>query len=124
MALASFNEKLLLSNGICISPLKGQGNSQTPQGRSLRDVVYDINNEQDLRDYVTSYAPRAQQKQGEAHYEPHHVRRGFIQWLQDFLINRRVSNQPNRLCHNLPIDKLSQYLPSSNIKHSKHRRIC
>ncbi|MCJ1473426.1 hypothetical protein MMC13_002077 [Lambiella insularis] len=69
---AAFNEKLLLSNGICISPLKGQGNIPAPQVRSLRDVVYEINNEQDLRDYVTSYAPKVQQEQGEVQYEPHH----------------------------------------------------
>ncbi|MCJ1396274.1 hypothetical protein MMC18_009163 [Xylographa bjoerkii] len=69
---ASFNEKLLLSNGLRISPLKGQGNALGSQARSLRDVVYDVNNERDLREYVTSFAPRIQQKQGEVQYEPHH----------------------------------------------------
>ncbi|MCJ1421241.1 hypothetical protein MMC32_007603 [Xylographa parallela] len=69
---ASFNEKLLLSNGLRISPLKGQGIAPGSQPRGLRDVVYEVNNERDLRDYVTSCAPRIQQKQGEVQYEPHH----------------------------------------------------
>jgi len=34
--------------------------------------VYEVNNERDLRDYVTSFAPRIQQKPGEVQYEPHH----------------------------------------------------
>ncbi|MCJ1288349.1 hypothetical protein MMC26_007704 [Xylographa opegraphella] len=69
---ASFNEKLLLSNGLRICPLKSQGNALGSQTRSLRDVVYEISNERDLRDYVSSYAPRIPQKQGEVQYEPHH----------------------------------------------------
>ncbi|MCJ1403893.1 hypothetical protein MMC11_007116 [Xylographa trunciseda] len=69
---ASFNEKLLLSNGLRISPLKGQLSAPGSQARSLRDIVYEVNDEQDLRDYVTSFAPRILQKPGEVQYEPHH----------------------------------------------------
>ncbi|MCJ1294874.1 hypothetical protein MMC34_006433 [Xylographa carneopallida] len=69
---ASFNEKLLLSNGLRVSPLKSQSDTTGTQPRSLRDVVYEVNNERDLRDYVTSRAPRVHQRQGEVQYEPHH----------------------------------------------------
>lgn len=45
---ASFNEKLLLSNGLTISPIKGQGSS----GRSLREIASSVNNEKDARDFI------------------------------------------------------------------------
>ncbi|KAI9050470.1 hypothetical protein LZ554_005633 [Drepanopeziza brunnea f. sp. 'monogermtubi'] len=51
---ASFNEKLLLSNGLNISPLKG--NDSISQPRSLREVVHAINNEKDLSKYISGFA--------------------------------------------------------------------
>ncbi|TDZ31598.1 putative Rho-GTPase-activating protein 7 [Colletotrichum spinosum] len=50
---ASFNEKLLLSNGLSISPIKGQGSQGGP--RSLREAVSAINNDKDLHDYLMSH---------------------------------------------------------------------
>ena len=70
---ASFNEKLLLSNGLCVSPLRGQNNLAGSHGRSLRDVVYQINNERDLRNYVVSFASKVGHKQAELKYERHPV---------------------------------------------------
>lgn len=70
---ASFNEKLLLSNGLCVSPLKGQNNISGPHGRSLRDVVYQIDNEWDLRNYVISFASQVGHKRAELRYERHPV---------------------------------------------------
>ncbi|KAL8839076.1 MAG: hypothetical protein Q9170_001912 [Blastenia crenularia] len=66
---ASFNEKLLLSNGLCVSPLKGQGNNQAQL--SLREVVFQINNGEDLNNYIASFSSRAGQRSAEVKYQPH-----------------------------------------------------
>ncbi|CAL8576198.1 Rho GTPase-activating protein [Xanthoria parietina] len=66
---ASFNEKLLLGNGLCVSPLKGQNNDQSP--RSLRDVVFQIDNTHDLNSYISSFSPRAGQRPADIRYQPH-----------------------------------------------------
>ncbi|KAL8722257.1 MAG: hypothetical protein Q9225_001244 [Loekoesia sp. 1 TL-2023] len=68
---ASFNEKLLLSNGLCVSPLKGQGSNQTQP--SLREVVFQINNAEDLNSYITSFSTKAGQRPVEVIYQPHPV---------------------------------------------------
>lgn len=72
MVPASFNEKLLLGNGICVSPLKGQNDPQAP--RSLRDVVYQIDNGRDLHDYLSSFASKIGPKSTDIRYERHPVR--------------------------------------------------
>ncbi len=59
---ASFNEKLLLSNGLSISPLKS---SQKPDLRSLREVVTAIDNERDLNDHLSSYHSKLPPRSGE-----------------------------------------------------------
>ena len=69
--VASFNEKLLLGNGLCVSPLKGQNNDQSP--RSLRDVVFQIDNTHDLNSYISSFSPRAGQRPADIRYQPHPV---------------------------------------------------
>ncbi|KAK0656791.1 hypothetical protein B0T16DRAFT_45806 [Cercophora newfieldiana] len=61
---ASFNEKLLLSNGLNISPLKN-----SPDARSLRETIMAIDNDRDLQDYLNSYYPRMPPKGGEPKYE-------------------------------------------------------
>ncbi|KAI4157407.1 MAG: hypothetical protein L6R39_000689 [Caloplaca ligustica] len=66
---ASFNEKLLLSNGLCVSPLKGQNNEQGQ--RSLREVVFQINNTEDLNSYIASFSNKAGQGVAEVRYQPH-----------------------------------------------------
>ena len=69
--LASFNEKLLLGNGLCVSPLNGQQNNQGP--RSLRDVTYHIDNTRDLENFVSSFASKAGVKNPDIRYERHPV---------------------------------------------------
>ena len=69
--LASFNERLLLSNGLCVSPLKGQSNDS--RSRSLRDVAYQIDNAKDLNNYVSSFASKVGNWE-EIKYERHPVR--------------------------------------------------
>ncbi|KAK0632229.1 hypothetical protein B0T14DRAFT_559943 [Immersiella caudata] len=61
---ASFNEKLLLSNGLSISPLKN-----TPEARSLRETILAIDNDRDLQDYINNYYSRMPPKGGEPKYE-------------------------------------------------------
>ena len=76
MSQATFNEKLLLGNGICVSPLKANDGPEaaTTQQRSLRDAVHSINNEQDLTGYIVSFAGRLGPGHPEPRYEKHHVR--------------------------------------------------
>ncbi|KAI4118641.1 MAG: hypothetical protein LQ345_001352 [Seirophora villosa] len=69
---ASFSEKLSLSNGLCVNPLKGHNSSQNQ--RSLRDVVFQINNTEDLNNYITSCSLKTGQRPAEARYQLHPVR--------------------------------------------------
>lgn len=65
---ASFNEKLLLSNGLSISPLKSSSDA-----RSLRECVLAIDNDRDLHDYISSYYLRMPPRGGEPKYEKNPV---------------------------------------------------
>lgn len=70
---ASFNEKLLLSNGLVISPLK----SATQPGqhsRSLKEIVQAIDNKKDLENYVFSFHTKVPAKSSEPKYERNPVR--------------------------------------------------
>lgn len=71
--IASFNEKLLLSNGLCVSPLKSLNNGQASATRSLRDVIYQIDNERDLTQFVASHASKVGPKRPDIKYERHPV---------------------------------------------------
>ncbi|KAK3074894.1 Rho GTPase-activating protein [Teratosphaeriaceae sp. CCFEE 6253] len=63
---AAFNEKLLLGNGIAVSPLGGDAGSQ----KSLRDVVYEIDNERDFHSYIGAHASKIP-RPTEIKYEQH-----------------------------------------------------
>ncbi|SPN99780.1 related to GTPase-activating protein beta-chimerin [Cephalotrichum gorgonifer] len=63
---ATFNEKHLLSNGLCISPIK---NGAAPQQRSLRQATAAIDNEKDLNEYLLAHHSRVPPGQGEVKYE-------------------------------------------------------
>lgn len=65
---ASFNEKLLLSNGLSVSPIQGPGQSSTSQ-RSLRQAASSIDNEKDLNDYVVAQVRSMPANTGEIKYE-------------------------------------------------------
>ncbi|KAH7333480.1 hypothetical protein BKA65DRAFT_403833 [Rhexocercosporidium sp. MPI-PUGE-AT-0058] len=68
---ASFNEKLLLSNGLNVSPLKGNESGNQP--RSLREAVYAIDNEKDLSSYISSFANKVPARNSEIRYEKNPV---------------------------------------------------
>ena len=67
MYVASFNEKLLLSNGLNISPLKDNEPGDHP--RSLREIVFAINNERDLSNYICSFRSKVPPQAPEIKYE-------------------------------------------------------
>ncbi|KAK0112220.1 hypothetical protein ONS96_001469 [Cadophora gregata f. sp. sojae] len=68
---ASFNEKLLLSNGLNVSPSKS--NETANQSRSLREAVYAINNERDLSNFISSFANKVPARTSEIKYEKNPV---------------------------------------------------
>ncbi|KAF7541048.1 hypothetical protein G7Z17_g12054 [Cylindrodendrum hubeiense] len=65
--LASYNEKLLLSNGLNVSPIKGPGGEGSQ--RSLRQAVSSIDNDKDLNAYVTAQYRNLPATSGEIKYE-------------------------------------------------------
>lgn len=69
---ASFNEKLLLSNGLSISPLKN-GNSSRPDSMSLREIVQQVDAQQDLSAFLRANHNKVPPRTGEPKYERHPV---------------------------------------------------
>lgn len=65
--VASFNEKLLLSNALNVSPMPGS--DQGKQARSLRHAVHAIDNEKDLSNYLSSFASKVPPRTAEIKYE-------------------------------------------------------
>ncbi|ERF76826.1 hypothetical protein EPUS_08006 [Endocarpon pusillum Z07020] len=68
---ASLNERLLLGNGLCVSPLKNQPSGIAPHTRSLREVAHNIDNEKDFRDYILIFSNKAGSRTSEIKYEKH-----------------------------------------------------
>ncbi|ORY67300.1 uncharacterized protein BCR38DRAFT_426629 [Pseudomassariella vexata] len=66
---ASFNEKLLLSNGLVISPLKSQSSLPGQHARSLKEVIQAVDNTKDLEDYLLGFYSRVPPKSLEPKYE-------------------------------------------------------
>lgn len=66
---ATFNEKLLLGNGLAVSPLadKAAPGSQ----RSMRDIIVDIDNDRDLYGYIGAHANKIPPRAEEIRYEKH-----------------------------------------------------
>ncbi|KAI8632753.1 hypothetical protein F5Y19DRAFT_328904 [Xylariaceae sp. FL1651] len=114
---ASFNEKLLLSNGLVISPLK----SVTLPGqysRSLKEVIHSIDNKKDLEDYITSYYTKLSPKTSEPKYErnpvlnPQH-NMSLNQMTQMHQQQARPQSQQQSQVQNLP--PLHTQMPSGSI---------
>lgn len=66
---ASFNEKLLLGNGLAVSPLT-EGDAPSSQ-KSLRELVIEIDNEKDFNNYIASYSGKVPPTPSEIKYEKH-----------------------------------------------------
>ncbi|KAF4914851.1 putative Rho-GTPase-activating protein 7 [Colletotrichum viniferum] len=88
---ASFSEKLLLSNGLSISPIKGQGSGGGP--RSLREAVMAINNEKDLSDVLMSHHSKLP-----ANNEIKYEKNPILATPR----NPNMSHQPNASVSNVP----------------------
>jgi hypothetical protein len=66
---ATFNEKLLLGNGLAVSPLT---DSDAPSAqKSLRELVIDIDNEKDFNSYIASHSGKVPPTPNEIKYEKH-----------------------------------------------------
>ncbi|KAK4495359.1 hypothetical protein PRZ48_013690 [Zasmidium cellare] len=65
---STFNEKLLLGNGLAVSPLTDGSGPRTQ--RSLRDLVLDIDNDKDFHSYVSSHSGKVT-RPSEIRYEQH-----------------------------------------------------
>ena len=89
---ASFNERLLLGNGLCVTPLRSQ---QEPVKRSLREVVSSIDNERDFNNYVSSFASKVANT-GDIKYERHPVRIRLWRDVTSVLTPRRLLYLTNR----------------------------
>ena len=64
---ASFEEKLLISNGLNINPLN-------PDARGLKEVMTGIYNDRDLNEYLLGQHKQLPPRQGEPKYERNPVR--------------------------------------------------
>ncbi|PSS03233.1 hypothetical protein BD289DRAFT_478703 [Coniella lustricola] len=69
---ASFNEKLLLSNGLSISPLKNSNGART-ESMSLREIVNNVDGQKDLSDFLCQNRNKVPPRTGEPKYERHPV---------------------------------------------------
>ncbi len=66
---ATFNEKLLLGNGLAVTPLQDKENASSQ--RSLRDIIYEIDNETDFNSYMRGHASKVPARPSDIKYEQH-----------------------------------------------------
>ncbi|KAJ5816792.1 hypothetical protein N7447_009025 [Penicillium robsamsonii] len=52
---ATFNEKLLLGQGLCVSPLKTDASNGPLAPKSLADVIRQVDNQRDLHEFILSH---------------------------------------------------------------------
>ncbi|KAI4717031.1 RhoGAP-domain-containing protein [Aureobasidium sp. EXF-10727] len=71
---ASFNEKLLLGNGIAVSPLPPTDPS-APVQHSLRDIVLQIDNKADFENYLSGHVSKVPNRISDIKYEQHYTLR-------------------------------------------------
>ena len=65
---ATFNERLMLGNGLLVSPLN---EPNAPQQRSMRDLVMHIDNQQDFQSYIRGHGAKIPPRSGEIEYRQH-----------------------------------------------------
>ncbi|KAJ5397135.1 hypothetical protein N7509_005248 [Penicillium cosmopolitanum] len=92
---ATFNEKLLLGQGLCVSPMKTDGASSIAP-KSLAEVVRQVDNEKDLHEYILSHEGNEGAVAGdEVKYEPHPTLGGGASTSsQPSTLNKRQSVLP------------------------------
>jgi Rho GTPase-activating protein RGD1 len=65
---AALSEKMLLGNGLCVSPLRSQAAGAS---KSLREIVQNVDNQRDFHDYILSFSAKAGSRQPDIKYEKH-----------------------------------------------------
>ncbi|KAJ5668025.1 uncharacterized protein N7477_006595 [Penicillium maclennaniae] len=92
---ATFSEKLLLSQGLCISPLKAGAETGAFAPKSLAEVVRQVDNQKDLHDYILSHEgnPGAVTSE-QVQYERHPTLGGAPASSQPSTANKRQSTIP------------------------------
>jgi hypothetical protein len=68
---ATFNEKLLLGNGLAVSPLSD--NNVPSAQKSLRELVIEIDNEKDFNNFIASHSGKVPPTPSEIKYEKHPI---------------------------------------------------
>ncbi|RMZ85392.1 hypothetical protein DV737_g731, partial [Chaetothyriales sp. CBS 132003] len=72
---AALSERLLLNNGLAVSPLKEPPSATASPSaagpKSLRELAHSINNQADLHDYILSFSSKVGAQPPEARYEQH-----------------------------------------------------
>lgn len=66
---ATFNEKLLLGNGLAVTPLPDKSTDQPT--RSLTNIVREIDNDTDFNSYMRGHMSKIPNRPGEIKYEQH-----------------------------------------------------
>ncbi|KAJ5460146.1 uncharacterized protein N7458_001698 [Penicillium daleae] len=67
---ATFSEKLLLGQGLCVSPMKAENGALVP--KSLAEVVHQVDNQKDFHDFILSHEGNPGAVSGpEVKYERH-----------------------------------------------------
>jgi Rho GTPase-activating protein RGD1 len=64
---ATFSEKLLLGNGLAVSPLPGG------ETKSLRDIIQGIDNDSDFHHFIAAQSAKVPARPSEIRYEQHHT---------------------------------------------------
>ena len=70
---AALNERLLLSNGLCVNPLSTEANGAGPKVKSMREVAQSINHTRDLHQHVLENQTPMDARTPELRYEKHHA---------------------------------------------------
>lgn len=92
--VANFNEKLLVGNGMIVSPVKNDATDNVGESLSMREMVQQIDNERDFQTYVTSHTNNVPSKPADIQYEKHPV----------------CDNRRHTLAHSLTLDRRWQVL--------------
>ena len=66
---ATFNEKLLLGNGLAVTPLTDRDTAGSQ--RSMRDIIYEIDNDTDFHGYIQGHKSKIPARPSEIKYEQH-----------------------------------------------------
>ncbi|EGC47837.1 rho GTPase activator [Histoplasma capsulatum var. duboisii H88] len=68
---ATFTEKLMLGNGLCVSPLKNGVNPDAAGFKSLREVAAQVDDEKDFKSFILSHASKIGSGSAGVKYEKH-----------------------------------------------------